>query len=237
MDSICPFEVLGLDKMSANEEDVNKQYRILILDYHPDKNPGLDTNEISMRLNDARDRAIASCQQIQQYERAYAEMEQMHTEAECGKKLKERDQLSQADKKIFDHVEQLREFIRAELTAKSTEQHAYLYSHVKEVALEVSRETHNYIPFDSHIGAYHRFVNNLYEQLASAEKQYKDMTNHAAEQRTSSLEELETKLQQAGTIVNEKLTSERDNAVSEVKMLRRDNKALTRERSCLRSEP
>ena len=221
MNSTCPFRVLGLDVMYATEEDVKKQYRKLMLDHHPDKNPALNSTEISMRLNDARDKAVAICQRKQQYAREYmekyAEMERTRARDE---KQKERDRLSQADKQIFDHVEKLREFITAELKSDSKDQHKYLFSRVKQVVSEVERETHNYISFDAPVGAYYRLVNHLYEQVASAEKRYM-----AAIQRTTTLAE-----------ANEKLTGERDNAISEAEQLRRDIEALRRERDAARSE-
>lgn len=232
MNSACPFRVLGLDVMYATEEDVKKQYRKLMLDHHPDKNPALNSTEISMRLNDARDKAVAICQRKQQYAREYmekyAEMERKRARDE---KQKERDRLSQEDKQIFDHVEKLREFITAELKSDSKDQHKYLFSRVKQVVSEVERETHNYISFDAPVGAYYRLVNHLYEQVASAEKRYM-----AANQRTTLQEELKAKLQKTFAEANEKLTGERDIAISEAEQLRRDIEALRRERDAARSE-
>jgi curved DNA-binding protein CbpA len=232
MNSACPFRVLGLDVMYATEEDVKKQYRKMMLDHHPDKNPALNSTEISMRLNDARDKAVAICQRKQQYAREYMEKyAEMERKRASDEKQKERDRLSQEDKQIFDHVEKLREFITAELKSDSKDQHKYLFSRVKQVVSEVERETHNYISFDAPVGAYYRLVNHLYEQVASAEKRYM-----AANQRTTLQEELKAKLQKTFAEANEKLTGERDNAISEAEQLRRDIEALRRERDAARSE-
>ena len=58
--SHCPFKMLGLAK-TASQDDVLRQWRKLLLQHHPDKNPGRDTTDISRRLNDAKDRALELC--------------------------------------------------------------------------------------------------------------------------------------------------------------------------------
>ena len=62
-DDECPFHILGL-RVDANEHDINKRWKQLMLSNHPDKNSDSKSNDISKRLNDAKDRAMAIRQSI-----------------------------------------------------------------------------------------------------------------------------------------------------------------------------
>ena len=62
-DGECPFRILGL-RVDANEHDINKRWKQLMLSNHPDKNADSKSGDISKRLNDAKDRAMAIRQSI-----------------------------------------------------------------------------------------------------------------------------------------------------------------------------
>jgi len=62
-DGECPFHILGLG-VDANEHDINKRWRQLMLSNHPDKNSDSKSDDVSKRLNDAKDRAMAIRQSI-----------------------------------------------------------------------------------------------------------------------------------------------------------------------------
>ena len=55
--SECPYAILGIN-LDATEDDVVKAHRRLILTHHPDKTDDPTATTTSMRLNDAKERAL-----------------------------------------------------------------------------------------------------------------------------------------------------------------------------------
>ena len=55
--SKCPYAILGIN-LDATEDDVVKAHRRLILTHHPDKTDDPTATTTSMRLNDAKERAL-----------------------------------------------------------------------------------------------------------------------------------------------------------------------------------
>lgn len=65
----CPFRLLKLDPSKATKEEVNKQWRKLMLQSHPDKSSLSEeaATERAKLLNDAKERAVQQCDVREKY--------------------------------------------------------------------------------------------------------------------------------------------------------------------------
>ena len=129
--SNCPFRILGLPK-TASQDEVLRQWRKLLLEHHPDKNPGKDTTEIATGLNDAKQRALERCA--------------------------ERDHSTLEKEAVTAHVERLRVLIKRQLSSLNCDE---LNQQIKQMVAQCRTQVRFVINSNPELGAYRALVSKL----------------------------------------------------------------------------
>jgi curved DNA-binding protein CbpA len=120
----CPFITLGIPT-NSNEEEVMKQWRNLMRQAHPDKNPNTcaQATEQSKILNSAKDRAIEQCLKRRRGQNSW-------TESEWKKWMKREEEKMQHMAREFE--EEMHRYHRQEAKNQEDQRHKEEMKHEEE---------------------------------------------------------------------------------------------------------
>ena len=141
----CPFCILNLPS-SASEEEVVKRWKRLLLQYHPDKSTDPHASDISKRLNDAKQRAVAICVQRKQDE--------------------------QHQKEVAEHIARIRHMVRVQFICPIS-QYKELNQQMKQLIADCKKEIKHPLNPRPILGAYWTLVWTLDVKIQRLEKEAK----------------------------------------------------------------